>query len=52
MAMSPREVHAALDAYVSYGERAGWDEVLEQLRNGELVLEVTEDGVLITAPTG
>ncbi len=45
--MTPEEVHAAVEELVNHGDRTRWDDVLEELRSGELVVEVTIEGLLI-----
>lgn len=50
-AMTPQETYDAVNAFVTTGEREGFDRMCEQLRTGVLVMEWGEDGLLIRAAT-
>lgn len=47
MAMRPAEVYAAWMAYLTRGERDGFDAMLAELRAGELVMETRPEGHVI-----
>lgn len=50
MVMTPQEMHEAFTAYVERGEREGFDVLCEQLRSGELMIEMDDEGYVIKAP--
>jgi hypothetical protein len=51
MAMTPQETHEAFMAYAEGRSEAGFHRMCEELRSGELVLEMREDGYIIRAAT-
>lgn len=49
MVMTPQEIHAAFMARVEGRDEAGFMQLCEQLRSGELVVESHEEGYIIRA---
>lgn len=45
--MAPEAIHEALKSYLATGNLSGWRQVLKALRNNELKLVQTSDGLLI-----